>query len=103
MNSISPTLNIMIKACEKASKVIIRDFGEIENLQVSKNGPRDFVTKTDRRVEIILIEELEKSKKNYSFITEETGTIKNKDKGSVLLRCLTDLGSKLDPWDFEKQ
>ena len=77
MNSISPILNMMIKACEKASKVIIRDFGEIENLQVSKKGPRDFVTKTDKRVEQILIEELSKTKKNYSFITEETGVIKN--------------------------
>ena len=73
MNSISPNLNIMIKACEKASKVIIRDFGEIENLQVSKKGPRDFVTKTDKKVEKILIEELSKAKKNYSFITEESG------------------------------
>ena len=45
----------MIKACEKASKIIIRDFGELENLQVSKKGPKDFVTKTDKRVEIILI------------------------------------------------
>ena len=80
MNSISPILNIMIKACEKASKVIIRDFGEIENLQVSKKGPKDFVTKTDKRVEKILIEELEKSKKNYSFITEETGIINKSDK-----------------------
>ena len=80
MNSISPNLNIMIKACEKASKIIIRDFGELENLQVSKKGPKDFVTKTDKRVEKILIEELEKSKKNYSFITEETGIIKNSDK-----------------------
>ena len=80
MNSISPILNIMIKACEKASKVIIRDFGEIENLQVKKKGPKDFVTKTDKRVEKILIEELEKSKKNYSFITEETGTINKPDK-----------------------
>ena len=80
MNSISPNLNIMIKACEKASKVIIRDFGEIENLQVSKKGPRDFVTKTDKKVEKILIEELSKSKKNYSFITEETGKINNKNK-----------------------
>ena len=53
----------MIKACEKASKIITRDFGEIENLQVSKKGPRDFVTKTDRRVEEILIDELTKSKK----------------------------------------
>tara|TARA_B100000524_G_scaffold82752_1_gene38139 strand:+ start:74 stop:814 length:741 start_codon:yes stop_codon:yes gene_type:complete len=80
MNSISPILNIMIKACEKASKVIIRDFGEIENLQVKKKGPKDFVTKTDKRVEKILVEELEKSKKNYSFITEETGIIDNSDK-----------------------
>ena len=81
MNSISANLNLMIKACEKASKIIIRDFGELENLQVSKKGPNDFVTKTDRRVEKILIEELSKSKKNYSFITEESGEIikKNKD------------------------
>ena len=82
MNSISPNLNLMIKACEKASKVIIRDFGELENLQVSRKGPKDFVTKTDKRVEKILIEELEKSKKNYSFITEETGKIVNKDKNT---------------------
>ena len=80
MNSISPNLNLMIKACEKASKVIIRDFGELENLQVSKKGPKDFVTKTDKRVEKILIEELTKSKKNYSFITEETGKILNENK-----------------------
>ena len=80
MNSISPNLNIMIKASEKASKVLIRDFGEIEKLQVSKKGPYDFVTKTDKNVEKILIEELSKSKKNYSFITEETGKINNKDK-----------------------
>ncbi len=79
MNSISPNLNIMIKACEKASKIIIRDFGEVENLQVKKKGPKDFVTKTDKRVERILIEELEKNKKNYSFITEETGVINRAD------------------------
>ena len=70
----------MIKACEKASKVIIRDFGEIENLQVSKKGPKDFVTKTDKKVEKILIEELSKAKKNYSFITEESGIFKNKNE-----------------------
>ena len=83
MNSISPILNIMIKACEKASKVIIRDFGEVENLQVKKKGPKDFVTKTDKRVEKILIEELKKSKKNYSFISEETGTINNSDENNI--------------------
>ena len=80
MNSISANLNLMIKACEKASKVIIRDFGELENLQVSKKGPKDFVTNTDKRVEKILIEELSKTKKSYSFITEESGKILNKNK-----------------------
>ena len=80
MNSISPHLNLMIKACEKASKIIIRDFGEVENLQVSKKGPKDFVTKTDKRVEKIIIEELMKSKKNYSFLSEEIGKIINKNK-----------------------
>ena len=83
MNSISPSLNIMIKACEKVSKIIIRDFGEIENLQVAKKGPKDFVTKTDKRVEEILIEELSTAKKKYSFITEETGIIKNQDNDNV--------------------
>ena len=83
MNSISPNLNIMIQACEKASKVIIRDFGEVENLQVAKKGPRDFVTKTDKRVEEILIQELTKAKKNYSFLTEESGRIDNNDKEKV--------------------
>ena len=83
MISISANLNIMIKAVEKASKSIIRDFGEVEKLQVSKKGPKDFVTKTDKHVEKILIEELSKIKKNYSFITEETGIIKNKDKENI--------------------
>ncbi len=83
MNSISPNLNIMIKACEKASKIIIRDFGEVENLQVKKKGPRDFVTKTDKRVEEILIDELSKAKKNYSFLTEESGYIDNNDKDKI--------------------
>ena len=83
MISISANINIMIKTAEKASKSIIRDFGEIEKLQVSKKGPRDFVTKTDKYVEKILIEELSKTKKNYSFLTEETGVIKNTDKENI--------------------
>ncbi len=79
MKSISPNLNIMIKACEKASKVLIRDFGELENLQVSLKGPRDFVTNSDKKAEKILIEEL--SKKKYSIISEESGKIiKENDK-----------------------
>ena len=83
MNVLSPNLNVMIKACEKASKTLIRDFGELENLQVSVKGPRDFVTNSDRKVEKILIEELSKAKKNYSIITEESGIINNSDKENI--------------------
>ena len=80
MNSISANLNIMIKASEKASKILIRDFGEIEKLQVSKKGPLDFVTNSDLKVEKIIIDELKKAKPNYSIISEENGVEKNKDE-----------------------
>ena len=83
MISISSNLNVMIKAVEKVSKLVIRDFGEVEKLQISKKGPRDFVTKTDKRVENIIIEELSKTKKNYSFLSEEIGKIKNKDEENI--------------------
>ena len=80
MNSISPNLNIMIKASEKASKVLIRDFGEIEKLQVSKKGPYDFVTNADLKTEKIILDELRKAKPNYTIISEENGVEVNKDK-----------------------
>ncbi len=80
MNSISANLNIMIKAAEKASKILIRDFGELENLQVSSKGPTDFVTNSDKKVEKIIIEELSKSRKKFSILSEEIGEIKNADK-----------------------
>ena len=83
MISISSNLNLMIKAAEKAAKSVIRDFGEVEKLQVSKKGPRDFVTKTDKIVEKILIGELSKIKKNFSFLSEEVGKIENKDKENI--------------------
>ena len=79
MNSISANLNIMIKASEKASKILIRDFGEIEKLQVSKKGPADFVTNSDIKVEKVIMEELEKARPTYSLISEEKGTKSNKD------------------------
>ena len=79
MNSISANLNVMIKASEKASKILIRDFGEIEKLQVSKKSQRDFVTNADLKMEKIIIEELEKARPNFSFISEERGQKKNKD------------------------
>ena len=83
MNSISANLNIMIKASEKASKILIRDFGEVEKLQVSKKGPNDFVTNADLKAEKIIIEELNKAKPNYSIISEENGIIDNKDKNNT--------------------
>ena len=83
MNSISANLNVMIKASEKASKILIRDFGEIENLQVSKKGPTDFVTNSDFKVEKIIIEELEKARPTYSFISEEKGIKNNKDNNNT--------------------
>ena len=79
MNSISANLNLMIKACEKASKILIRDFGEIEKLQVSKKGPSDFVTNSDLKTERIIIEELTKGRPDYSIISEENGVKENKD------------------------
>ena len=71
----SPQINLITKACIKASKSLIRDFGEIENLQVSSKGPGDFVTSADKRTEKILIEELQKAHPEYGIITEETGII----------------------------
>ena len=79
MNSISANLNIMIKASEKASKILIRDFGEIEKLQVKKKGPTDFVTNADLKAEKIIIDELKKGKPNFSILSEEIGFKKNKD------------------------
>ena len=83
MNSISANLNIMIKASEKASKILIRDFGEVEKLQVSKKGPTDFVTNSDLKAEKIILKELIKARPNYSIISEENGIKNNKDKNNT--------------------
>jgi len=73
----SANINVMVKACRKAAKVLIRDFGEIENLQVSVKGPGDFVTASDKKVEKIIIDELLKARPDYSILSEEAGEIKN--------------------------
>ena len=75
MKTISANLNVMVKACENASKSLIRDFGEIEKLQVSVKGPSDFVTNADKKVEKVLISELQKSRPNYSILSEESEPI----------------------------
>ncbi len=74
----SPQMNIIHKACMKASKSLIRDFGEIEKLQVSSKGPGDFVSAADKKSEKIIIEELLKAHPDYGILSEEAGEI-NKD------------------------
>ena len=73
----SANINVMVKACRKAAKILIRDFGEIENLQVSVKGPGDFVTASDKKVEKILVDELQKARPTYSILSEEIGEINN--------------------------
>tara|TARA_B100001123_G_C15289712_1_gene1017025 strand:- start:982 stop:1770 length:789 start_codon:yes stop_codon:yes gene_type:complete len=82
MKLTSANINVMVKACRKASKTLIRDFGEIENLQVSLKGPGDYVSASDKKVEKILVEELQKARPEYSILSEEIGEINNKDKSS---------------------
>lgn len=69
----SPTLTVMIKAAEKASRGLKRDFGEIENLQVSKKGPGDFVSVADKKAEETIQAELAKARPDYAFFGEESG------------------------------
>jgi len=69
----SPLLNVMVAAVAKAAKGLRRDFGEVEQLQVSKKGPADFVTEADRRAERVLYEELKKARPNFGFLMEEAG------------------------------
>ena len=83
MQSISANLNIMIKAAEKASRALIRDFGEVEKLQVSIKGPTDFVSNADLKAEKTIIEELKKARPYYSIISEEDGSEINKDKNNT--------------------
>ena len=69
--ALSATLNVMVKAARKAARPLIRDFNEVEQLQVSLKGPADFVTRADRRTEEILFEELKRARPGYGFILEE--------------------------------
>lgn len=71
--ALSPTMNIMLRAAEKAAKSLIRDFGEVEQLQVSRKGPGDFVSAADHRSEGIIFEELSKARSDFGFLMEERG------------------------------
>jgi myo-inositol-1(or 4)-monophosphatase len=76
----SAVLNVMIKAARRAGRGLKRDLGEIEHLQVSLKGPRNFVTAADRRAEEVVREELEKARPNYGFLGEEGGAREGSDK-----------------------
>jgi myo-inositol-1(or 4)-monophosphatase len=75
----SAILNVMLKAATKAARGLKRDFGEVENLQVSKKGPADFVTAADRRAEETIRAELEHARPGYSFLMEESGETRGAD------------------------
>ncbi len=75
----SALLNIMVGAAQKAGRALTRDFGEVENLQVSRKGPADFVSNADRRAEEIIFNELKHARPTYSFLMEEGGEIKGED------------------------
>ena len=80
MPYLSPALNVMTTAARKAGRKLTRDFGEVENLQISMKGPADFVTAADQRTERMLIEELSKARPGYNFLVEEQGVIEGPDK-----------------------
>jgi myo-inositol-1(or 4)-monophosphatase len=80
MPYLSPALNVMVAAARKAGKPLIRDFGELENLQISMKGPADFVSNADERTERILIEELSRARPGYAFFAEESGAREGPDK-----------------------
>ena len=71
----TPLINVMDAAARKASRRLVRDFGEVEQLQVSRKGPGDFVTEADRRTEQILHEELAKARPGFGFLMEEAGEV----------------------------
>lgn len=71
--ALSPTINVMLRAAEKAGRSLIRDFGEVEQLQVSRKGPGDFVSAADKRSEEIIFEDLQRSRPDYGFLMEEGG------------------------------
>jgi myo-inositol-1(or 4)-monophosphatase len=76
----SALVNVMARAADRAGRALIRDFGEVEQLQVSRKGPSDFVTNADIKAERIVRQELERGRPGYSFLMEESGLREGDDK-----------------------
>ena len=75
----SALLNVMVQAAMKAGRSLSRDFGEVQNLQVSMKGPGDYVSQADRKAEDIIFTELSKARPGYAFLMEERGTVGGDD------------------------
>src|SRR5258708_7006084 len=75
----SPLINVMVKAAEKAARGLVRDFGEVEQLQVSRKGPADFVSQADHKAEQVLKAELKRARPPYGFLMEESGRSEGRD------------------------
>jgi myo-inositol-1(or 4)-monophosphatase len=80
MPPVSPLLTVMVGAARKAGRSLARDFGEVENLQVSRKGPSDFVSAADKRAEEVLFAELSRVRPGYGFLMEERGVIEGSDR-----------------------
>src|SRR6185312_2084374 len=80
MPQTSALLTVMIAAARKAARALARDFGEVENLQVSRKGPADFVSSADHKAEQTLFEELIRVRPGYGFLMEERGVVEGSDK-----------------------
>ncbi|MBO6724098.1 MAG: inositol monophosphatase [Rhizobiaceae bacterium] len=76
----SALLNVMVQAAMKAGRSLARDFGEVQNLQVSLKGPGDYVSQADRKAEDIIYNELSRARPGYSFLMEERGAIEGDDE-----------------------
>jgi myo-inositol-1(or 4)-monophosphatase len=79
MSQASANLNVMIKAARRAGRTLVRDFGEVENLQVSSKGPGDFVSRADTRAEEIVRGELTEARPNYGWLGEESAEVRGAD------------------------
>ncbi|RWE73682.1 MAG: inositol monophosphatase [Mesorhizobium sp.] len=75
----SALLNVMVQAAMKAGRSLSRDFGEVQNLQVSMKGPGDYVSQADRKAEEIVYAELSKARPGYAFLMEERGAVEGED------------------------
>lgn len=75
----SPLINVMIAAVQKAGRKLVRDFGEVERLQVARKGPADFVSIADRQAEKVLFEELSRARPRFGFLMEESGPVEGAD------------------------